>query len=574
VVVAGSGGVSEATGAEVLIIGAGPSGLFAALELARHGVRARVIESAPVPHRQARATALQPGTLEILAQAGIADQVVAESEHVQYSRLYDARLSCTSELPFAGAGSSWEFQCSLPQWRTEQILADRLTELGGTVERGVTAVSMQRQRQHVLVGLRHADGNTRTVEASWVIGAGGARSVTRDSMAEILAGATYPGTAMVADLRLASALPRDGSALIASPAGYMFLAPLPDERWISFVGDLSAGEEDLLGRTGSQGGGASLAAVSATIRRRISDGIDVEHVAWAAPFRMHRRLAPRLADGRRFLLGDAGHLSSPFGGEGLNCGLHDAHNLAWKLALALRGQGGAALVDSFAAERRPAARHILDVSDRLHAMAKDAVAAARTGRFVAPPSAREAAALTRSRCMLDVSYAYSPLTGEYLGAEGAGAAASDTSGSGTGASGSGGSGVGRAGAGRAGAGRRTASTAAAPEMAAVGSPGAPQGPAPGERYRGRASLTGRAHHLLLFGVRESAATERLARRWRGLVEISRPGGGRQRAGLDGRGGPAAVLVRPDGYIGFRALPADRAGLEALDAHLRGYLTPA
>jgi 2-polyprenyl-6-methoxyphenol hydroxylase-like FAD-dependent oxidoreductase len=563
--------VSGATGTEVLIIGAGPSGLFAAVELARHGVQARVVESAPVPHRQARATALQPGTLEILAQAGLADRFAADSVHVRRSRLYDSGLSCTAEMPFAGTGSSWEFQCSLPQWRTEQILADRFGELGGTVERGVTAMSMQRQGQRVLVGLGHADGSTRTTEVSWVIGAGGARSVTRDSMAEILAGATYPGTAMVADLRLASALPRDSSSLIATPAGYVLLAPLPGERWISFVGDLSAAEEKQLGRAGSQGGAASLAAVSAAIGRRISDGVEVEDVAWAAPFQMHRRLAPRLSDGRRFLLGDAGHLSSPFGGEGLNCGLHDAHNLAWKLALALRGQGRAALLDSFAAERRPAARHILDVADRLHAMAQNAVTAARAGSFPAALSARDAAALIRSRCMLDVSYAYSPLTGDYLGT---GTTAPDSGKRGRGGQSPAGQDTSVRGGGQQGSGQQGSRRPVKGEPAPGASERLPAEPGPGDRYPDESSLSGLTHHLLLFDTPDSAATERLRRRWRGLIEISHAAGGRRRAGLDGHRGPAAVLVRPDGYIGFRAMPADHAGLQALDTHLSGYLTPA
>ena len=179
------------TGAEVLVVGAGPSGLFAAVELARHGVRARVIEREREPHRQARATALQPGTLEILQQAGIADAVLEASEHLGFARVFDSELGCEAEMPFAGAGCRWEFQCSLPQWRTEQILADRLTELGGTVERDVLVASLMERDHDVLVGLRRRDDRddiATTVEASWVIGAGGAASVTRGSMDETLPG--------------------------------------------------------------------------------------------------------------------------------------------------------------------------------------------------------------------------------------------------------------------------------------------------------------------------------------------------------------------------------------------------
>ena len=115
---------------EVLIIGAGPSGLFAAVELARQGVKDRLVEREPGPHTQARAPAVQSGTLEILARAGAVDRVLAESVHLRFARLFDAQLHQVSELAFAGVDCRWEFQCSLPQWRTEQILAGRVIEAG------------------------------------------------------------------------------------------------------------------------------------------------------------------------------------------------------------------------------------------------------------------------------------------------------------------------------------------------------------------------------------------------------------------------------------------------------------
>jgi hypothetical protein len=178
------------------------------------------------------------------------------------------------------------------------------------------------------------------------------------------------------------------------------------------------------------------------------------------------------------------------------------------------------LLDSFAAERLAADRHVLMVSDRLHQLVYRSVESARTGIVPAPPTQAEVAAMVQSRSMLDVSYAGSSLVGEYPA--------------------------------------RTRT---------------PKSPAPGDRYPDRAALAGTGHHLLLFGGADdtdAAAIERLRRRWRGLVEISDAAGDPGRAGLAAGG---AVLVRPDGHIGFRS-PADSAGLGALDAHLDSYLIPA
>ncbi len=494
-------------GVDVLVVGAGPSGLFSAIELARHGILARVVERNPEPHHQARATALQPGTLELLARAGVMDAVLAASEHLRFARVLDTNLNAVGELDFAGAGCDWEFQCSLPQWRTEEILAERLRDLGVAVERGVAVSSIESRPEGLLVTLENADGTTETVEAAWVIGAGGAHSVTRRSMAQKLAGDTYPGTALAGDVQVRAPLPRDGSALIASASGYVLLAPLPQGRWITFIGDL---DEDEVQRLRAD---VSPEAVGAAMERRLGSTVALEDVRWASTFQMHHMLAPRLAGERRFLLGDAGHLSSPFGGEGLNSGLHDGSNLGWKLALAVRGRARPGLLESFELERLSADQHVLEISDQLHGLAHLAVESARTGIRAAPPTRNETAALARSRCMLDVSYANSPLVGEHVvtGAE------------------------------------------------------LPQLPGAGTRYPDRVALADAGHHALLFGNADEAGAARLGDQWAGLVQVTQVANGPS---------SGALLVRPDGHVGYRAAPADAAGIEALDAHLRTYMLPS
>ncbi len=476
-------------------------------------MRARVVERDREPHREARATAIQPAMLELLQQAGVLDRVLAESVPVRFARLFDAELRPTAEMDFGTVACEWPFQCSLPQWQTERILTERLLELGGTVEHGIEATAADLRDDHVLVTLERADGTVETAETPWLVGATGAHSVTRDSMEEELVGETYPGTALVANVRATCGLPRDGSALVASADGYVMLAPLPGERWINFVGDLSPDEVERLAVTDP------LEAVGAAFARRVGDAIQLEDVAWASVFRMHNRFVAHPADAHRFLLGDAAHLSSPFGGEGLNSGLQDGQNLAWKLALRLHGHGRPALLDSFAPERHEAARHILAVSDQLHRAVRGAVEAARTGIAAEPLSPDAARALLEARMMLDISYAGSPIVGEHLGPRGDPAA----------------------------------------------------GPEPGTRYPGRTSLGGIVHHVLLDGPVDGAAADRLRDRWRGIVEI---GTADSAAARDGGRPPSAILIRPDGHVGFRASPADAAGVEALDAHLESYLVPA
>jgi 2-polyprenyl-6-methoxyphenol hydroxylase-like FAD-dependent oxidoreductase len=494
-------------GNEVLIIGAGPSGVFAAAELTRHGTQARLVERALQPHREARATTIQAGTLEILDSVGLLTAFLDSAEHVQCARIYASDFSELRATSFVGIDCRCQFQCVLPQYETQRILEAHLASLGGTVERGTTATKLELDGGGVLVELLHADGSLETVHPDVVIGAGGAHSVTRDSMNEPLAGATYQGHFLVADIAMRAPLPRDESSILCGPGGLLLLSPMPDGRWISFL-DLeettqSVGAEEVVER----------------IEARLGDKCRPTDVAWFSPFRMHRRIVSRLTDGCRFLIGDAAHLSSPFGGEGLNSGLQDAYDLAWKLSLVLHGKGRRSMLDDYAVERLIADRHALAVSDQVHegiVAIADAVREHRHVPAVVTDPLKEAL-LRNARAMIDIDYAGSPLIADYA---------------------------------------RAAGTLAAPH--------------PGQRYPDWGRFGGASHHALVFGDTSGAESlTRLGHRWRQCLDIYRdPDVDPARAGIPGGG---LVLIRPDGHIGFRASSVDPEVLAALDRHLSSYL---
>ena len=491
----------------VLIVGAGPAGLFAACELVRHGIKPRIVERRSGPHHEARGTALQPAVLASLERAGLIEPFLSAGVRIRHIQLLGPGLREIASDDFAEAGCAYGFQCSLPQWRTETILRERLRSLGLEIEFGTEVKSIEDHPAGLRVTLE-TGACSETVTMAYVLGAGGGHSVTRHSMQEHLAGETYDGRYWVADAKVRLSCPPQCGRLIVGPTGFVLLSPLPDERWLIFVNRDEADTGQTL---------PTAAELGALLDRRTGVEVGVNDLAWVSPFKMHKRVVERLSDGRRFLLGDAAHLSSPLGGEGLNAALMDAADIAWKLSLVVRGAARPSLLDSYAIERGLADRHVLAVSDEVHGLVMGLVGTCKAGGVPSMPEAdpMDAMAARRKRLMLDVSYAGSALVGH------AGAVAT--------------------------------------------------GPSPGERFPACHRLRGVGHHLIVFG--EASRLDHVRGRWGRLVSIVDASGGGFDAAEAGLPDGGAILVRPDGFIGFRAVPADEATMAALDAHLATYLVP-
>lgn len=491
--------MSNSDSPTVLIVGAGPAGLFAACELLRHGVKPRIVERRAAPHREARGTVLQPAVLAHLERAGLIEPFLRAGVRIARLQLLGPGLREILSDDFAEAGGAYPFQCALPQWRTETILRAHLQSLGLEIEFATEVKSIEDRPDGLRVTLE-AGGRSEIVTMAYVLGAGGGHSVTRHSMQEHLGGETYDGRYWVADAKVSLPCPAECARLVVGPAGFVLLAPLPDDRRLIFVNRDDTDRRPEL---------PSAAELGALLDQRTCVEVGLSDLGWVSPFRMHKRVVERLSDGRRFLLGDAAHLSSPLGGEGLNAALMDASDIAWKLSLVMRGAAKPSLLDSYAIERGLADRHVLDVSDEVHAAVMGLVATYADGRLPEVPVAdpAEDAAAGRRRLMLDVSYAGSVLVG----------------------------------------------------------------PSSGERFPACNRLRGTGHHLIVFG--KAGHLDRIRVRWGTLVSIvdaSEAGFAAAEAGVPDGG---AVLVRPDGFVGFRAAPVDAETMAALDAHLSRYLIP-
>ncbi|MHB1303983.1 MAG: FAD-dependent monooxygenase [Acidiphilium sp.] len=348
--------------AEVLIVGAGPSGLVLALWLARLGHRPRIVDRAATPGTTSRALAVQARTLELYRQLDLADAVVERGHKVPAVNLW-VRGNRTARVPFETVGANltpYAFLEIFPQDQHERLLIERLGNFGVAVERGVELTGFTDMGDHVVARLRRADGSEETAEAAWIAGCDGARSVVRETIGAGFPGGTYRQVFYVADIE------GDGPAIDGElhidldEADFLAVFPLAGTgraRLVGAVRDERADRAETLGFD--------------DVGRRAIDHLKlrVERVNWFSTYRVHHRVTDRFRQGRAFLVGDAAHIHSPAGGQGMNTGIGDAINLAWKLAMVLEGRAPETLLDSYQAERIGFARKLVATTDRLFSFA-------------------------------------------------------------------------------------------------------------------------------------------------------------------------------------------------------------
>jgi 2-polyprenyl-6-methoxyphenol hydroxylase-like FAD-dependent oxidoreductase len=354
---------------DVVIIGAGPTGLTLANALAARGTSFVVLDQAAQGANTSRAAVVHARTLEVLDQLGISDDLCRRGIVVPRFTVHD-RDRVLLQVPFDGLPTRYPYTLMVPQNITEQVLADHLAGHGGAVHWHHKVTGLDVGGGGVTVTYARSDGSTGDVRARYVAGCDGMHSVVREKAAIGFTGGRYAESFVLADVRMELPFPRDEVHLFFSPGGLVVVAPLPDERY-RIVATLDDAPER-----------PTTADVQALLDQRGPRAAParVREIVWSSRFRVHHRIADAFRRGPLFLAGDAAHVHSPAGGQGMNTGIQDGATLARLLADVLAGDGGDERLDAYEATRRPVAAGVVTMTHRLTRAATARNPVVRAGR--------------------------------------------------------------------------------------------------------------------------------------------------------------------------------------------------
>ena len=338
---------------DVLVVGAGPSGLTLAASLVKKGVATTVVDRQPAGANTSRAAVVNARTLEVLDDLDVSRRLVKEGVQAPRFTIRDGRRTLIP-VDFSVLPTDYPYSLMVPQATTERLLLDRLTELGGTVIRPKTLTSVTQTADGVTATFEDGD----VIRARYVVGADGIHSTVREQAGIGFEGGVYEESFTLADVRLRGEAPIDEVILFWAKAGLTVVAPLPGDIYRIVAPVTDAPEEP-----------------SAPFIQQLLDDrglgagrMVVTDVIWGSRFRIHHRVADTYRAGRLLLAGDAAHVHSPAGGQGMNLGIQDAVALADALAAVLGGAPDSVL-DDYSAERRPIAQQVVEMTDRLTRLA-------------------------------------------------------------------------------------------------------------------------------------------------------------------------------------------------------------
>ena len=348
----------------VLIVGAGPTGLVLALWLTKLGVAVRIIDKTAEPGTTSRALAVSARTLELYRQLGMADPLIDGGVKVPGANFW-VRGAKVARLPLNRVGEGltpFPFALIFPQDAHERVLVERLETLGVKVERRTALVRFDTEREYLRATLERDDGSKEICEATYLAGCDGAHSVVREALGTGFPGGTYSHMFYVADVEGSGPATNGEIHVDFDRSDFLAVFPLKGTGRVRLVGTV-------IERPADEHGDLTFDDVSDRVIGHLKFAID--RVNWFSTYRVHHRVAAKFREGRAFLLGDAAHIHSPVGGQGMNTGIGDAVNLAWKLAAVLNEGAAESLLDTYEPERIGFARRLVATTDRVFSLVTD-----------------------------------------------------------------------------------------------------------------------------------------------------------------------------------------------------------